>query len=86
MAKNFNQPADRKSKKQKMLMRLLIPMLLLILFQLVTFFSVLMLGGEFSFIKKYAYDTLIEKTRNRTSYIEKELCQKVKFVHEQLTK
>lgn len=82
MEQNFNQPAEKTPKKQKMLMRLLIPMLFLILFQLITFFSVLAFGGEFSFIKKYAYDTLIEKTRNRTSYVEKEFCQKITFVHE----
>lgn len=87
MKKNFNRQAEDKSpKKTKMLMRLLIPTLILILFQLVTFFSVLAIGGEFSFIQKYAYDTLVEKTRNRTSYIEKELCQKVKFVHESAEK
>lgn len=86
MAKNFNQPAEKSPRKRKMLMRLLIPMLFLILFQLATFFSVLAIGGEFSFIKKYAYDTLVEKTRNRTSYIEKELCQKITFVHESADK
>lgn len=82
MEQDFNQPAKKIPKTQKMLTRLLIPMLILILFQLVTFFSVLAIGGEFSFIKKYAYDTLIEKTRNRTSYVEKELCQKISFVNE----
>ncbi|MDE6781535.1 MAG: hypothetical protein K2J40_08765, partial [Ruminococcus sp.] len=83
MTKNFNQPAEDKSpRKTKMLVRLLIPMLILILFQMITFFSVLAIGGEFTFIQKYAYDTLVEKTRNRTSYIEKELCQKVTFVNE----
>lgn len=79
----MKQNLDRRNgKKQKMLKRLLIPMLFLVLFQLITFFSVLTLGGEFTFIKKYAYDTLVEKTRNRTSYVEKELCQKVPFVKE----
>lgn len=86
MEQSFNQPAEKIPKKKKMLMRLLIPMLFLILFQLATFFSVLTIGGEFSFIKKYAYDTLTEKTRNRTSYIEKELCQKITFVHESAKK
>lgn len=82
MKQNLNRQAEKTGKKQKMLIRLLIPMLFLILFQLITFFSVLTLGGEFTFIKKYAYDTLVEKTRNRTSYVEKELCQKVTFVKE----
>ena len=82
MAKNFDQPEEKKPRKKKMLMRLLVPMLFLILFQLITFFSVLAFGGEFSSIKKYAYDTLVEKTRNRTEYIEKEFCQKPVFVYE----
>ncbi len=82
MKHNLNRQYENAGKKQKMIIRLLIPMFFLILFQLVTFFSVLTLGGEFTFIKKYAYDTLIEKTRNRMSYVEKELCQKVTFVNE----
>ncbi len=82
MKHNLNCPAERTGKKQKMITRLLIPMLFLILFQLVTFFSVLTLGGEFTFIRKYAYDTLVEKTRNRTNYVENELCHKVTFVKE----
>lgn len=82
MEQNLNRPSEKTGKKQKMLVRLLLPMMFLILFQLITFFSVLALGGEFTFIKKYAYDTLVEKTRNRTSYVEKELCQKVTFVKE----
>ncbi|MDE6502406.1 MAG: GGDEF and EAL domain-containing protein [Ruminococcus sp.] len=82
MEKNFNGSSEKNPKKKKMITRLLVPMLFLILFQLITFFSVIAIGGEFSFIQKYAYDTLIEKTRNRTSYIEKELCQKVRFVNE----
>lgn len=86
MTKDFNQPDEKKLRKKKMLVRLLVPMLLLILFQLIVFFSVLSLGGEFSSIKKYAYDTLTEKTRNRTEYIEKEFCQKTTFVYESAEK
>ncbi|MDE5565100.1 MAG: hypothetical protein K2I93_08075, partial [Oscillospiraceae bacterium] len=73
---------SKTKKKSKMLSRLLLPMLLLILFQLVTFFSVLTIGGEFTFIQKYAYGILVEKTENRKSYVEKELQQKVPFVEE----
>ncbi|MDE5771883.1 MAG: hypothetical protein K2I06_09710, partial [Ruminococcus sp.] len=57
MKHNLNRQYENAGKKQKMIIRLLIPMFFLILFQLVTFFSVLTLGGEFTFIKKYAYDT-----------------------------
>ncbi|MDE6035633.1 MAG: GGDEF and EAL domain-containing protein [Ruminococcus sp.] len=82
MEQDFKQSEKKKNKVQKMLTRMLMPMLILILFQLVTFFSVLAVGGEFSFIKEYAYDTLTEKTRNRTSYVEKELSQKITSVNE----
>ncbi len=75
-------PHAKSVKKRKMLVRLLLPMLFLIMFQLIIFFSVLTVGGEFKFIKKYAYDTISEKTRNRMSYVEKELYRKVKFVEE----
>ncbi|MDE6671073.1 MAG: GGDEF and EAL domain-containing protein [Ruminococcus sp.] len=85
MEQDFKKSERKKNKVQKMLTRMLIPMLILILFQLITFFSVLAIGGEFSFIKKYAYDTLVEKTRNRTSYVEKELSQKITFVNEHAT-
>ena len=82
MKNNLNRSAEKTGKKQKMITRLLVPMIFLILFQLVTFFSVLTLGGEFTFIRKYAYDTLVEKTRNRKNYVESELCHKLTFVEE----
>ena len=53
MKNNLNRSAEKTGKKQKMITRLLVPMIFLILFQLVTFFSVLTLGGEFTFIRKY---------------------------------
>lgn len=85
MKQNINSPPKKAVKKRKMLVRLLIPMLFLIMFQLVTFFSVLTIGGEFKFIKRYAYDTISEKTRNRMGYVEKELYRKVVFVEETAT-
>ena len=62
--------------------RLLRPMLLLVVLQIVTFFVILNFGGAFTYVKRYAYNTLIEKTENRKNYIETELQQKVPFVHE----
>ncbi|MDE6092837.1 MAG: hypothetical protein K2G14_07055 [Ruminococcus sp.] len=45
MEQNLNRPSEKTGKKQKMLVRLLLPMMFLILFQLITFFSVLAVGG-----------------------------------------
>ncbi len=88
MAENLNLPSeDKKSKrknkrKSKLIFRLLLPMLFLVLFQLATFFSVLIAGGEFTYIRQYAYNTLIEKTENRKNYIENEFQLKIPAVNE----
>ena len=63
----------RKHRKSKLILRLLIPMLLLVLVQLITFFAILVGGGEFRYVEQYAYNTLVEKTENRRNYIENEL-------------
>ena len=62
--------------------RLLRPMLLLVVLQIVTFFVILYFGGAFTYVRRYAYNTLIEKTENRKNFIEVELQQKVPFVQE----
>ncbi len=73
---------DKTKKKAKLFIRLLFPMLGLVLFQLVTFFAVLIAGGEFSHVKEYAYSMLLEKTENRKNYIESEFQSKIPFVQE----
>lgn len=85
MAQDLNDFHGQK-KKTKLIMRLLIPMLLLVLFQLVTLFTVLIAGGEFSTIKQYAYSILLEKTENRKNYLESELQQKIPIVSESAEK
>lgn len=62
--------------------RIFFPMLFLTLIQLLTFLTVLILGGEFSYIKKYAYNTVIEKTTNRKNYVENMMNQKTSLVYE----
>ena len=61
-------------------------MLSLVVLQLVTFFGSLIAGGEFSYIRQYAYSTLVEKTENRRGYIQSEFQQKMPFVHESAQK
>ncbi|MCH5204726.1 MAG: GGDEF and EAL domain-containing protein, partial [Oscillospiraceae bacterium] len=43
-------------------------------------------SGEFSYVRSYAYNTLIEKTENRKNYIQTELQQKTPFVKESAEK
>ena len=61
---------QKKRKKIKMRTRMSIPILLVVVFQLVTFIAVLVFGGEFRYIREYAYSTLVEKTENRSIYIQ----------------
>lgn len=58
------------------------PMIVLVALQMISFFLVLTFSGEFSTIKKYAYDVLGEKTENRSGYIENVLNQKTALVYE----
>lgn len=82
MAKSLNTPPKRERKKSKLIVRLMIPMLLLVILQLVTFFAIMFVGGEFSYVEQYAYNILIEKTQNRKNYIESDLQQKMPLVQD----
>lgn len=73
---------SRKSKSKPFYVKIFLPMIFLTLIQFFTFFTVLMVGGEFSYIKKYAYNMLVEKTENRKNYVENVLLQKTAFVYE----
>ena len=74
--------SQKNMRKSKLIVRLLIPMLLLVMLQLVIFFAVLIISGEFTYVREYAYDTLVEKTENRKNYIQTEFQQKVPFVRD----
>ncbi|MDY4414519.1 MAG: EAL domain-containing protein [Ruminococcus sp.] len=71
-----------KSKSKPFYAKIFLPMVFLTLIQFFTFVIVLMFGGEFSYIKKYAYNTLVEKTANRKNYVENVLNQKTSLVNE----
>lgn len=86
MAKDMNNPLESGGKKSKLIVRLMLPMLLLGLLEILTFFTILIVGGEFSYIRRYAYNTLVEKTENRRNYIEKDFQEKVPFVYESVDK
>ena len=72
-------PKKRK-RKSKMIVRLMIPMLLLVVLQIVSFFVILTVGGEFSYVEQYALESLADKTENRRNHIQSELQQKMPFV------
>ena len=82
MPKVLNTPSKTEKPKNKLIVRLMLPMLLLVLLQLVTFFAILILGGEFSYLRQYAYSTLIERTQNRKTYVQNQFQQKIPFVQE----
>lgn len=82
MINKLNISLKKNSKKVKMRTRLLIPILLVVIFQLLTFVTALIFGGEFTNIREYAYNTLVEKTENRRAYIQNELQEKPDVVLE----
>ena len=73
-------------RKSKLIVRLLLPMMLVVCLQLAIFFGILIMGGEFSYVEQYAYNTLIEKTGNRRNYIQDEFQQKMPHVQESAEK
>ena len=82
MADNKNTSPKKDRQKAKLSFRLSIPILLVVLIQLGTFLATMILGGEFRDIRQYAYDTLSEKTENRSNYIRTELQGKPTLVQE----
>lgn len=82
MAKNLNISPKKEKTKSKLIVRLMVPMILLVVLQLLTFFAIMFVGGEFSYVEQYAYNTLLEKTQNRKNYIESELQQKMPLVQD----
>ena len=76
MANKLNISPQKGKRKAKMRTRMLIPLLLVVIFQLLTFSAVLIFGGEFRDLKEYFYNTLVEKTENRSTYIRNELQEK----------
>ena len=75
MAEDLTPP--RRKRRTKLIVRLLVPMTALLLFQMLLLFAILGFGGEFTYVAQYAYGTLVGKTENRKSYIENEWQQKM---------
>ena len=67
---------------KSMLSKVMIPMLILGILEVAVFAIVMLVSGELTYIKKYSYNLLIEKTANRASYVEYMLNQKTSPVYE----
>lgn len=86
MDKDINKSTEKGKTKSKLIVRLMLPMLMLGLLEIIAFFTILIVGGEFSYIRRYAYNTLVEKTENRRNYMQKVFQEKVPFAHESAEK
>ena len=71
-----------KVREKSMLSKVMIPMLILGILEVAVFAIVMLVSGELTYIKKYSYNLLIEKTANRASYVEYMLNQKTSLVYE----
>ena len=82
MHKNKALSRDKRVKERPLISKIMLSMILLGLLE-VTIFGIRMLSsGELSYIRKYCYNFLTEKTENRASYVENTLTQKTSLVYE----
>ena len=82
MAQSSNTSVKKARKKVKISTRISIPIILVVVFQILTYFVILIFGGEFRNIRNYAYSNLAERTANRSDYIQNELRGKPIIVQE----
>ena len=82
MPNQLNTSPRKAKQKIKMGTRMSIPILLVVVFQILTFTAVLVFGGEFRYIREYAYTNLVEKTENRCNYLQNEMLDKPLLVKE----
>ena len=82
MANTIKASPKEEKTKFRLIVRLTVPMLLLVLFQIAFFCIAMTIGGEFSYVRQYAYGRLEEKTESREGYIRSELQQKMPYVQE----
>ncbi len=55
-------------------------MIMLVMLQLTIFLGIWLASGQFTYVKKYAYDSLIKRTENRKDYVELELQYKTPII------
>lgn len=80
MTKTKNEGKNKKSSP--LYNRLVFPMVVLSLLQMLVFVMALWVSGEFAYIRQYAYNMFIEKNENRRVYVENTLAGKVSSVYD----
>lgn len=71
-----------KRKSSSLFFKIAASMIVVVLLQSFIFAGMIVVSGEFSNIKKYSYDTISDKTKNRKNYIENIFNQKITMVYE----
>ncbi len=69
-----------KRKASPLFFKMSVMMALLAILQFLIFFTAMIIGGVFSETRMYAYNSLSEKTQNRSSYIENSLNQCTSYI------
>jgi len=74
--------SKKKRKNRPLLVKIIVPMIILSMVQVVSIVVIMNLSGEFSYIKEFSYKSLSEKTENRRNYVENVMNQKTSLVYE----
>ncbi len=73
---NYGKEKVKDRKSASLLSKIIIPMIVLSMLQVVIMVGAMLLNGEFAAIKKFSCDSVSEKTENRRSYVENALNRK----------
>ncbi|MCH5188021.1 MAG: GGDEF and EAL domain-containing protein [Oscillospiraceae bacterium] len=80
MANKLNMSLQKERKRVRLRTRLTFFILTVLLLQLLTSVSALIMGGEFRELEAYSYNTVMEKTKNRGEFLQSELVEKAALV------
>lgn len=72
---NNNHKAVSSREGTHLLKKIVVPMICLVILQMLIFAIVLVVSGEFSYLKINSYNSISEKTENRKNYVESSLNQ-----------
>ncbi|MCM1307026.1 MAG: response regulator [Butyrivibrio sp.] len=82
MKKYNDKITSGKRKNKPLLLKIIVPMILLSVLQIGIIVLILGVSGEFSYIKRFSYNSISEKTENRRNYVENDLKSKTRLVYE----
>ncbi len=80
--KIYKKAYSQNRKSASLLSKIIIPMIILSMFQVIIMASAMWFTGEFKAIKRFSYESISEKTENRRNYVENTLNRKTSPVHE----